>query len=41
VPAPDGSPGRYPGEGVLRVRAENQRLGIPVDEAVWNDIKRL
>jgi 3-dehydro-L-gulonate 2-dehydrogenase len=41
APAPDGSPGRYPGEGVLRVRVENQRLGIPVDVAVWNEIKGL
>jgi 3-dehydro-L-gulonate 2-dehydrogenase len=38
-PAPDGGPARYPGEGVLRVRAENQRLGIPVDEAVWKEIQ--
>lgn len=41
VPAEDGAPGRYPGEGVLRVRAENQRLGIPVDEAVWDEIRSL
>ena len=41
VPAPDGSPGRYPGEGVLGVRAENRRLGIPVDEAVWKEIEGL
>jgi 3-dehydro-L-gulonate 2-dehydrogenase len=41
VPAPDGGPGRYPGEGVLRVRAENQRLGIPVDVAVWDEIRAL
>lgn len=41
VPAGDGGPGRYPGEGVLRVRAENRRLGIPVDDAVWAEIQRL
>lgn len=41
VPAPDGSPARYPGEGVLRVRAENQRLGIPVDAAVWDEIGQM
>ena len=41
VPAADGGPGRYPGEGVLRVRAENQRLGIPVDAAVWDEIRTL
>jgi 3-dehydro-L-gulonate 2-dehydrogenase len=29
---------RYPGEQTLRVRAENRRLGLPVDEAVWAQI---
>jgi 3-dehydro-L-gulonate 2-dehydrogenase len=32
---------RYPGEGVLRTREENRRLGIPVDEPVWEEIQRL
>jgi 3-dehydro-L-gulonate 2-dehydrogenase len=32
---------RYPGEGVLRTRAENDRLGIPVDEPIWQDILAL
>ncbi len=32
---------RYPGEGVLRTREENRRLGIPVDEPVWAEIQRL
>jgi 3-dehydro-L-gulonate 2-dehydrogenase len=41
VAAADGGPGRYPGEGVLRVRAENTKLGIPVDRAVWEEIVRL
>ena len=26
---------RYPGENTLRLRAENRRLGLPVEEAVW------
>jgi 3-dehydro-L-gulonate 2-dehydrogenase len=37
-----GEPGksgvRYPGEKTLRTRAENRRLGVPVDEAMWAQI---
>jgi 3-dehydro-L-gulonate 2-dehydrogenase len=40
-PAADGSAARYPGEQVLKTRAENQRLGIPVDEKVWETIRML
>lgn len=29
---------RYPGENTLRLREENLRLGLPVDEAVWEEI---
>ena len=29
---------RYPGEQTVRVRAENRRLGLPVDETVWAQI---
>jgi 3-dehydro-L-gulonate 2-dehydrogenase len=29
---------RYPGEKTLATRAENQRLGVPVEEAVWEAI---
>jgi 3-dehydro-L-gulonate 2-dehydrogenase len=32
---------RYPGEGVLRIREENDRLGIPVDEPIWEEIRKL
>ena len=32
---------RYPGEGVLRTRDENDRLGIPVDEPIWGEIRAL
>ena len=35
------SPVRYPGEGLLEIRKRNLRDGIPVDEAVWNQVKRL
>jgi 3-dehydro-L-gulonate 2-dehydrogenase len=39
-----GQPGkrvRYPGEETLRIRAENRRLGLPVDPAVWAEILAL
>jgi 3-dehydro-L-gulonate 2-dehydrogenase len=29
---------RYPGEQTLRVRAENEKLGLPVEPAVWEQI---
>jgi 3-dehydro-L-gulonate 2-dehydrogenase len=29
---------RYPGEQTLRVRTENEKLGLPVEEAVWAQI---
>jgi 3-dehydro-L-gulonate 2-dehydrogenase len=32
---------RYPGERVLRIRAENLALGVPVDEATWEKIEAL
>jgi 3-dehydro-L-gulonate 2-dehydrogenase len=32
---------RYPGEGVLRTREENDRLGIPVDDSIWREITAL
>jgi 3-dehydro-L-gulonate 2-dehydrogenase len=38
--APEGS-ARYPGERTLQIRAENQRLGLPVDEPVWAEIEGL
>lgn len=41
VPAADGSAARYPGEQVLKTRAENLRLGIPVDDAIWTAIRQL
>jgi 3-dehydro-L-gulonate 2-dehydrogenase len=40
-PAEEGKTVRYPGEQTLRVRAENTRLGLPVDEAVWAQIVAL
>jgi 3-dehydro-L-gulonate 2-dehydrogenase len=35
-PETPGHPARYPGERVLEARAENLRLGVPVNEAAWN-----
>jgi 3-dehydro-L-gulonate 2-dehydrogenase len=31
-------PVRYPGENTLRLREENRRLGLPIEEAVWREI---
>jgi len=39
-PAEEAMPVRYPGENTLRLRAENCRLGLPVDDAVWNQIMK-
>ena len=41
VAAPDGSPARYPGESVLRIREDNRRHGVPVDEEVWGEIRSM
>jgi 3-dehydro-L-gulonate 2-dehydrogenase len=32
---------RYPGEQVLRIRADNLAQGIPVDPRVWSEIQAL
>jgi len=40
-PAAGGTSARYPGEQVLRTREANRRDGIPVDEAVWQEILSL
>jgi 3-dehydro-L-gulonate 2-dehydrogenase len=37
-PVKEGGEVRYPGEQTLRVRAENVRLGLPVEEATWEKI---
>jgi 3-dehydro-L-gulonate 2-dehydrogenase len=37
-PAKEGGSVRYPGEKTLRTRAENRRLGLPVDTALWAEI---
>ena len=37
-PAKEGRRVRYPGEETLRVRAENRKLGLPVEPEVWAEI---
>lgn len=39
APAQPGKQVRYPGEQTLRTREENLRLGLPVEPAVWAEIK--
>ncbi len=39
--AEQGKPIRYPGENTLRLREENLRLGLPIDEAIWQEIARM
>jgi 3-dehydro-L-gulonate 2-dehydrogenase len=41
APAHEDNAVRYPGENTLRLRAENRRLGLPVEEAVWQEIMRI
>jgi 3-dehydro-L-gulonate 2-dehydrogenase len=40
-PAEEGRKVRYPGEQTLRIREENRRLGLPVDEALWAQVQAL
>jgi 3-dehydro-L-gulonate 2-dehydrogenase len=40
-PAEKGTKIRYPGEQTLRVRAENRKLGLPVEPAVWEQILKM
>jgi 3-dehydro-L-gulonate 2-dehydrogenase len=32
---------RYPGQGTLKLRAENLALGVPVDPAVWREVQEM
>jgi 3-dehydro-L-gulonate 2-dehydrogenase len=38
VPIDPARPVRYPGQQTLHLRAENLRLGVPVDPKVWADL---
>jgi 3-dehydro-L-gulonate 2-dehydrogenase len=41
IPIEAGKSVRYPGEQVLTIRAENSKLGIPVQRKVWDEIRGL
>jgi 3-dehydro-L-gulonate 2-dehydrogenase len=41
TPIEPGRIARYPGEGTLRIREENTRLGVALDEAAWNALLEL
>lgn len=32
---------RYPGEKILKTRAENMEQGVPVDDVLWNELQHL
>jgi 3-dehydro-L-gulonate 2-dehydrogenase len=40
-PAEKGAKIRYPGERVLQIRAENRKLGVPVEHEVWEQILKM
>jgi len=40
TPTDPANPVRYPGEQTLRIRGENLRLGVPVDPAIWHDLRQ-
>lgn len=37
-PIENGKAARYPGENTLRLREENRRLGLPIEDLVWAEI---
>jgi len=39
--AEEGKKLRYPGERVLQIRAENRKLGVPVEPIVWEEILKM
>ena len=41
VAAVDGGEIRYPGQGMLATRRDNLANGIPVDEELWEEVRRL
>jgi 3-dehydro-L-gulonate 2-dehydrogenase len=41
TPAEGGTKPRYPGEGTLKIREENMRLGVALDDAAWNGLLEL
>jgi 3-dehydro-L-gulonate 2-dehydrogenase len=41
TPEKPGRTVRYPGEQTLKLRTENKKLGLPVEETTWNEIQLL
>jgi 3-dehydro-L-gulonate 2-dehydrogenase len=41
APLDPGAPVRYPGERVLQARRDNLELGVPVDDAIWAEVRDL
>jgi len=41
APSPDGSHPRYPGERTLETRRRSMEEGIPVDQEIWEAVRRL
>jgi len=41
IPIDQKSTIRYPGENVPRIRTENEKLGVPVESAIWTEIKKM
>jgi len=41
TPIEEGKPARYPGEAVLRTRAESLRVGVAVEDATWQKFVEL
>ncbi len=41
APREEGKPPTYPGQNMMAVRRENMKLGIPVEEKIWNKVRTL
>lgn len=41
TPVTEGRPVHYPGQNMMRTRADNMKNGIPVEESVWEAVKAL
>ena len=41
IPREDGACVHYPGEGMMRKRRESERLGVYVDDSVWEKVQKL
>jgi 3-dehydro-L-gulonate 2-dehydrogenase len=41
LPVKNGQAATYPGENTLQTRLRNQAEGIPVDEKIWNSIRKM